>query len=94
MPATLSRRALLARSAFLMPIGFQGGLIARPAMAADYSFRQFHNQAASSPLHRRLVEMWTAIGAETNGRVVAEVFAENAGIAGSDPAALKMLISG
>jgi len=38
--------------------------------------------------------MWSAIGSETNGRVVAEVFAENAGIAGSDPAALKMLISG
>ena len=90
MPALSSRRRLLARSAALLPIG----LIARPAMAADYRFRQFHNQAASSPLHRRLVEMWTAIGAETNGRVAAEVFAENAGLAGSDPAALKMLISG
>ena len=33
--------------------------------------------------------MWTAIDAETNGRVVTEVFAENAGIAGSNPAALK-----
>jgi tripartite ATP-independent transporter DctP family solute receptor len=63
-------------------------------MVADYKFRQFHNQAMSSPLHRRLVEMWTAIGAEANGCVEAEVFAENAGIAGSDPAALKMLISG
>ena len=77
-----------------MPIGFQGGLIARPAMAATTASRQFHNQAASSPLHRRLVEMWATIGAETNGRVAAEVFAENAVIAGSDPAALKMLISG
>jgi TRAP-type C4-dicarboxylate transport system substrate-binding protein len=38
--------------------------------------------------------MWAAIGAETGGRVAAEVFAENAGIPGSDPAALKMLISG
>jgi TRAP-type C4-dicarboxylate transport system substrate-binding protein len=94
MPATLSRRRLLARSAGLVAIGVPVGLIVRPAMAADYSFRQFHNQAASSPLHRRLVEMWTAIGAETNGRVVAEVFAENASLAGSDPAALKMLISG
>jgi tripartite ATP-independent transporter DctP family solute receptor len=63
-------------------------------MAADYKFRQFHNQAASSPLHRRLVEMWMAIGAESAGRVTAEVFAENAGIPGSDPQALKMLISG
>ena len=86
MRTTLSRRALVAGGAI--------GLVVHPAMAADYKFRQFHNQAASSPLHRRLVEMWTAIGTETNGRVQTEVFAENAGIAGSDPAALKMLISG
>jgi tripartite ATP-independent transporter DctP family solute receptor len=85
MRVTLSRRGLVAGSV---------GLFVRPAMAADYTFRQFHNQAASSPLHRRLVEMWTAIGTETSGRVQTEVFAENAGIAGSDPAALRMLISG
>ena len=66
MRVTLSRRGLVAGSV---------GLFARPAMAADYTFRQFHNQAATSPLHRRLVEMWTAIGAETNGRVATEVFA-------------------
>ena len=68
--------------------------VVRSTLAADYTFRQFHNQAASSPLHRRLVEMWAAISAETGGRVATEVFAENAGIPGSDPAALKMLISG
>ena len=62
--------------------------------AADYRFRQFHNQAAASPLHRRLVEMWAAIGAETKGRVATEVFAENAGLAGSDPLALNMLMAG
>ena len=85
MPTASSRRSVVFASI---------GLVVRPAMAADYKFRQFHNQAASSPLHRRLVEMWAAIGAETGGRVEAEVFAENAGIAGSDPAALRMLISG
>ena len=69
MPAILSRRVILARSTALVSIGVPVGLIVRPAMAADYSFRQFHNQATSSPLHRRLVEMWTAIGRETNGRV-------------------------
>ena len=69
-------------------------IIVRPTLAADFKFRQFHNQAISSPLHRRLVEMWTAVKAETNGRVETEVFAENAGIQGSDPAALKMVISG
>lgn len=89
MPANWARRAVLG-----LAIGFPGGLIVRRAMAADYKFRQFHNQAATSPLHRRLVEMWLAIGAETNGRVATEVFAENAGLPGSDPAALRMLISG
>ena len=90
MRRVLSCRLLVAGGGATVPIG----LIVRPAMAADYKFRQFHNQATSSPLHRRLVEMWTTIGAESNGRVETEVFAENAGIAGSDPAALKMLISG
>jgi tripartite ATP-independent transporter DctP family solute receptor len=89
-PAASSRRAVLRRGAALVSLG----LIVRPAMAADYTFRQFHNQAVSSPLHRRLVEMWAAIRTETAGRVEAEVFAENAGIPGSDPAALRMLISG
>jgi tripartite ATP-independent transporter DctP family solute receptor len=84
------RRRILIRGGALASLA----LVVRPIMAADYKFRQFHNQAASSPLNRRLVEMWAAIGAETNGRVAAEVFAENAGIPGSDPAALKMLISG
>jgi tripartite ATP-independent transporter DctP family solute receptor len=90
MPSALPRRVVLARSAAFVSIN----LVVRPAMAADYKFRQFHNQAVSSPLHKRLVEMWAAIGAETNGRVAADVFAENAGIQGSDPAALRMLISG
>ena len=38
--------------------------------------------------------MWAAVKAETNGRVDTEVLPENAGIQGSDPAALKMVISG
>src|SRR5262245_18844112 len=86
MPALPPRRVLIASAV--------AGIIVRPAMAADYTFRQFHNQATSSPLHRRLVEMWAAIGAQTGGRVATEVFAENAGLAGSDPLALNMLIEG
>jgi tripartite ATP-independent transporter DctP family solute receptor len=38
--------------------------------------------------------MWEAIRKETNGRVEAQVFPMNNGIAGSDPAALKLLIAG
>ncbi len=85
-----TRRGVLAAGRAL---GFLA-IVVRPTLAAEYKFRQFHNQAISSPLHRRLSELWAVVKAETNGRVECEVFAENAGIEGSDPAALKMLISG
>jgi tripartite ATP-independent transporter DctP family solute receptor len=69
-------------------------LFIKSLRAADFTFIQFHNQPATSSLHHRLVEMWTAIRTETRGRVDAEVFPENKKIQGSDPAALKMLIDG
>jgi hypothetical protein len=34
-----------------------GAFTSRPSAAAEYSFIQYHNQTAASPLHRRLVEM-------------------------------------
>ena len=61
---------------------------------AEYTFTQYHNQTAASSLHRRLGEMWAAIRAETQGRVETQVFAQNNQVAGSDPAALKMLVAG
>ena len=69
-------------------------LLARPARAADYSFTQYHNQTAESSLHRRLSEMWAAITKESGGRIDAMVFPSNNNVAGSDPAALKMLVNG
>ena len=90
MPTVLSRRAVIRGAAALGSLT----IFSRSGLAADFKFRQFHNQALSSPLHKRLVEMWAAVKTETNGRVDTEVFAENAGIQGSDPAALKMVISG
>jgi len=66
----------------------------RTLKAAEYSFRQLHNQPATSSLHRRLVEMWTAVRTETQGRVDVQVFPENDKTPGSDPAVLKMLTSG
>jgi tripartite ATP-independent transporter DctP family solute receptor len=69
-------------------------LIVRPARAADYKFVQYHNQAASNPLHKNLVAMWQAVANETNGRVETTVYAENNKLPGGDPDALKMLISG
>jgi tripartite ATP-independent transporter DctP family solute receptor len=69
-------------------------LISRGARAADFKLRQFHNQPADSPLHKRLVEMWAAVKAETAGRVDVATFADNDQLPGSDPAALKMLVDG
>ena len=36
--------------------------------AADFTFPQYHNLPAVSSLHKRLVEMWSAIGTQTRGR--------------------------
>ena len=89
MPANVARRTFLAGAA----LG-AASVFVRYVHAAEYTFTQYHNQPETSPLHRRLVEMWTAIRRETNGRVEAQVFAENNRLAGSDPAALQMLVSG
>ena len=67
-------------------------LFIRPTRAADYKFSQYHNQAATGPLHKNLTAMWEAVRAETNGRVETTVYAENNKLAGGDPVALKMLI--
>lgn len=85
----LTRRAFVAGAA-------AGPLIlaARSLRAAEHNVIQYHNQTAESSLHRRLVEMWAAIAKETNGRVEAQVHASNNNVAGSDPAALKMLVAG
>jgi TRAP-type transport system periplasmic protein len=69
-------------------------LIVRPALAAEYKFSQYHNQAASGTLHKNLIAMWQAVAAETNGRVETTVYPENNKLPGGDPDALKMLIAG
>jgi tripartite ATP-independent transporter DctP family solute receptor len=61
---------------------------------AEMHFTQYHNQTADSSLHKRLTEMWATVRTETGGKVGADVFALNNNVTGSDPAALKMLISG
>lgn len=60
----------------------------------DYAFVQYHGQTAGSTLHANLCAMWTAIRAETDGRVQATVHPENGEVAGGDPVALRMLIEG
>ena len=86
----ISRRQFTAR--FVLAGGM--AMIGRGIQAADFKLRQFHNQPADSPLHKRLVEMWAAVKTETGGRVDVATFADNDQLPGSDPAALKMLVDG
>lgn len=62
--------------------------------AADFAMRQYHNQPTESPLHKRLVEMWDAVKAETGSRVQVEIFPENNHFKDGDPDPLGLLIRG
>ena len=64
---TMSRK--ISRRIFTRGALIAGGLtlIARRSAAAEFELRQFHNQPADSPLHKRLVEMWAAVKEETGG---------------------------
>jgi tripartite ATP-independent transporter DctP family solute receptor len=89
MASNWTRRAVLSGAA---AVGTT--LIVKPALAAEYRFSQYHNQAASGTLHKNLIAMWQAVAAETNGRVETTVYPENNKLPGGDPDALKMLIAG
>jgi TRAP-type transport system periplasmic protein len=93
--STLSE-SLISRRRFTLGLIAAGGLAlaGRSLLAADFELRQFHNQPVDSPLHKRLVELWAAVEKETGGRIKVRTFANNGGIPGGDPAALKMLIDG
>ena len=69
-------------------------ILTRAQRAAEFRFVQYHNQIADSPLHRRLTDMWDAVRKESGGRVETQVLPENNKNPGSDPAVLKLLVSG
>ena len=88
--------SLISRRRFAVGLAAASGLvlITKRLPAAEFELRNFHNQPADSPQHKRLVEMWTAIEKETRGRVHCAVSPDNNQTPGSDPAVLKMLIEG
>ncbi len=63
-------------------------------MASVWRARQFHNQPEQSHQHPFLVDLWQAVREQTAGRFECRVYAQNANVAGSDPAVLKMLVEG
>jgi len=86
----------ISRRRFTLCLAAAGGsiLLPRRLPAAEFNLRSFHNQPADSPLHKRLIEMWSAVATETHGRVHVETFADNNQTPGGDPAVLKMLVDG
>ena len=64
------------------------------AVPARWSGRQFHNQPQASHTHGFLVDLWDEVRARTDGALAITVHAQNAGVTGSDPAALRMLVAG
>jgi tripartite ATP-independent transporter DctP family solute receptor len=88
----LTRRSFLAATSASLTV-FSRSLRGQ-ARDVEFTFRQYHNQTPASSLHTRLVQMWEAVYKESGGRLVCKVFAQNNGIQGSDPAALKALVAG
>ena len=64
------------------------------AVPVHWQGRQFHNQPEQSHIHGFLVALWGGVRAQTGGRVDIRVHPRNGDIAGSDPGALEMLVSG
>jgi tripartite ATP-independent transporter DctP family solute receptor len=87
----------ISRRRFTLGAAASGGVMltrGRAKAAAPIEMRQFHNQTEDSTLHKRLVEMWAAVEMETGGKIRVRTFPENDKLAGGDPQALKMLVSG
>jgi tripartite ATP-independent transporter DctP family solute receptor len=61
---------------------------------ARWTGRQFHNQPEASHTHGFLVALWNEVREASGGELDIAVHARNGGIAGSDPAALDMLLAG
>jgi tripartite ATP-independent transporter DctP family solute receptor len=90
----MQRRELSRRSFLTAATVGSLTILTRGQSAPAFRFAQYHNQVADSPLHQRLLEMWAAVRKESGGRVETQVFPENNKNPGSDPAVLKLLVSG
>src|SRR5882672_2459705 len=55
-------------------------LIRGRARAADFTLKHSHNLPEDSPLHKRAVQMWAAVKAETNGRVDIQIVHTDGGL--------------
>lgn len=83
------------RRAFVASAGVTSAFIITGASAqTTWKAKQYVNQPTSNPLFKALDEIWTGVREETKGRLDVTVYPQNNGVAGSDPAVLKMLQAG
>jgi TRAP-type transport system periplasmic protein len=85
----VTRRSVVAGLA-VAPFILRNASAAEPVVRA----KQFHNQPEQSHQHQALVDLWSAVKAETDGKVDVTVHPQNNGVAGGDPAVLDMLVKG
>jgi tripartite ATP-independent transporter DctP family solute receptor len=91
----MPQRRELSRRSFLTAATIGSAtILTRAQRSPEFRFAQYHNQLEDTPLHQRLTEMWAAVNRESGGRVETRVYAHNNDNPGSDPAVLKLLVSG
>jgi tripartite ATP-independent transporter DctP family solute receptor len=86
---TSSRARFLAGSAAALG---SIGIVARPARAAQWTYKYASNLPIEHPLNVRMRECWDAVRAQTGGRLDVQVFPNN--VLGGDTAVLQQLRSG
>lgn len=86
----------MSRRGFTVGLMAAGGmmLVGRRARAAEFELRHYHGQSDQSTLHKRLLEMWRAVEAETGGRVHVQTFPGNTQSLGANPNSIAMLLQG
>jgi tripartite ATP-independent transporter DctP family solute receptor len=83
------------RRAFVASAGVTSAFIITGASAqTSWKAKQYVNQPTSNPLFKALDDTWKAVREETKGRLDVTVYPQNNGVAGSDPAVLKLLQAG
>ena len=94
-PMSLDRRRVLSHTTALLSASALSACGVNPATSSvKWTAKQFHNQPVQSHQHSFLVDLWSQVAKETDGRLLVTVFPQNNQIPGSDPAALDMLQQG
>lgn len=89
-----TRRAFVASAGVASALVISGASAQTAPRQASWKAKQYVNQPTTNPLFKALDETWAAVREETQGRLDVTVYPQNNGVAGSDPAVLKLLQAG